>query len=183
VDAPSREGELLVRFGVDVTERGKEEIASSKGARRKGKLRGASGVERLELQPGQDLAVEAERLRRKSGVEFAEPNFLVAHDQVTPSDARFSEQWALMNAGQNGSAAGSDVRAPAAWQETVGAYSTVVAVVDSGIDFTHPDLAAGRWVNLGEAADNGLDDERDSQSCTSKLISGGAAPGFCARHL
>jgi RHS repeat-associated protein len=160
-DAPSRAGEVLVRFGVDVTERGKDDIASSRGVRRKGKLRGESLIERLEVEPGQDSALATERLRRQPGVEFVEPNFLVGHDQVTPNDARFVEQWALRNSGQNGGAPESDVRAPAAWQETVGTYSTVIAVVDSGIDFTHPDLSASRWVNAGERADNGLDDERD----------------------
>jgi len=160
-DAQSRAGELLVRFGVDVTERGKDDLASSKGARRKGKLRGGSGVERLELQPGQDAAAAAEQLKGRPGVEFAEPNFLVRHDQVTSNDTRFSEQWALRNTGQSGGAAGSDLHAGAAWQETVGSYSTVVAVVDSGIDLTHPDLAANRWMNPAEVADNGADDEHD----------------------
>ncbi len=160
-EAPSRVGEVLVRFGVEVTERGREEIATSRGARRKGRLRGESGLERLEVGPGQGVAAVAERLRRQPGVEFAEPNFLVRHEQVSPSDVRFSEQWALRNTGQNGGSAGSDVSAPGAWQETVGSYSIVVAVVDSGIDFTHPDLAANRWANPGETADNGLDDDRD----------------------
>jgi subtilisin family serine protease len=160
-DAPSRAGELLVRFGAGLTEGGKDDIASSKGTRRKGKLRGESGVERLELQPGEELTAVIQRLRRQPGVEFAEPNFLVGHDQVTPTDTRFTEQWALRNSGQNGGAPESDVRAPAAWQETVGSYSTVIAVVDSGIDFAHADLAASRWLNPGEVADNGLDDNRD----------------------
>lgn len=89
-----------------------------------------------------------EQLRGQPGVEFAEPNFLVKHAQVTSNDPRFSEQWALRNAGQSGGAPGSDVRAGAAWQQTVGSYSTVVAVVDSGIDFTHPDLRAHEVFNL-----------------------------------
>lgn len=101
-DAPRREGELLVRFGPVVTERGKDDIASSRGARRKGGLRGDSRAERLELQPGSDLAAVAAQLRRQPGVEYAEPNFLVRRDQVTPGDTRFSEQWALRNAGQSG---------------------------------------------------------------------------------
>lgn len=160
-DAPRREGELLVRFSANVTDRGKDDIASSRGARRKGRLRGDSRAERLELRPGFDAAAVATQLRAQPGVELAEPNFLVRHDQTTPGDTRFPEQWALRNEGQSGGAVGSDVRAQAAWRETTGATATVIAVVDSGIDFTHPDLSNNRWVNPAEVADNGEDDDRD----------------------
>lgn len=91
-DAASREGELLVRFREEVTEQGREGLAASKGARRKGKLRGDSRLERLELRAGQNPAIVAEQLRGEPGVELAEPNYLIARAQVVPNDPRFSEQ-------------------------------------------------------------------------------------------
>ncbi len=100
-------------------------------------------------------------MRRRPEVELAEPNFLVARDQIGPNDIRFPEQWALRNTGQSGGAVGSDVNAPAAWRETTGSLSTVVAVIDSGIDFSHPDLKNNRWVNAAEARGNGRDDDND----------------------
>ena len=159
-DAPSRGGELLVRFGADVTERAREEIASAKGARRKGKLRGGSQLEKLELPPGLDAAAAAEQLRGEPGVEFAEPNFLVTRAQVTPNDVRFGEQWALQNTGQAGGAPGSDIGASHAWGTTTGSRSSVVAVIDSGIDFTHPDLQNNQWSNAKEK-ENGKDDDHN----------------------
>lgn len=89
-----RGGELLVRFRGDVPEQGRDAIAASRGARRKGGLRGGSRLEKLELPEGQDATAVADELRREPGVELAEPNFIVAASQVTPDDARFREQWA-----------------------------------------------------------------------------------------
>lgn len=157
-DAPSRGGELLVRFGAEVPERGRDDIASSRGARRRGRLRGDSGVERVEVGPGQEAATVAEGLRGQPGVEFAEPNFLVARAQVTPNDARFPEQWVLRNTGQAGGVPGSDIGAARAWGSTTGSQSAVVAVVDSGVDFTHPDLRGNQWSNAREK-ENGKDDD------------------------
>ncbi len=80
-------------------------------------------------------------------MEFAEPNFLISKDDLSPNDTRFNEQWALHNTGQNGGLFGSDVNASSAWNTTTGSKATVIAVIDSGIDFTHPDLANNQWNN------------------------------------
>jgi YD repeat-containing protein len=131
----------------------------AQGAR--GRLRGESGLERLELLAGQDPFSAAEQWRSLPEVEFAEPNYLVRRDQVGPDDPRFGEQWALRNEGQAGGASGSDINAAGAWAETTGARTTVVAVVDSGVDFAHPDLKNNRWANPSEVAANGEDDDRN----------------------
>src|ERR1043165_1470996 len=159
-DAPRREGELIVRFHNEVSEQGKDDVARSHGARRKGKLRGDSHLEKLELHPNQDPQAVAEQLRGKPEVELVEPNFIIKHEQVTPNDSRFAEQWALQNTGQSGGVSGSDVGATRAWQKITGSPSTVIAVVDSGINFTHPDLRGNEWSNDREKA-NGKDDDRD----------------------
>jgi subtilisin family serine protease len=93
-------------------------------------------------------------------VEFAEPNFLIAKDQAVTTDPRFGEQWALRNTGQGGGQFGSDINVTTAWQTTSGLESTTIAVIDSGIDLTHPDLTNNRWENAAPGPDgdvNGWD--------------------------
>jgi len=91
-------------------------------------------------------------------VEYAEPNH-VRTLAALPGDARFGQLWGLHNTGQTGGAAGADIKAPAAWGITTGSQEVVVAVLDTGVDYMHPDLAANMWVNPGEVAGNGIDDD------------------------
>lgn len=141
----SRQGEVLVRFRSNASEQSKSTVATARGGQRK-KLRGESRIEKLNVvgRSPEDLALE---LMQEPSVEFAEPNFLITKDEVIPSDPKFNEQWALRNAGQSGGQFGSDINAATAWQTTTGLSSTVIAVIDSGVDFEHPDLASNRWEN------------------------------------
>jgi subtilisin family serine protease len=74
----------------------------------------------------------------------------IAGATSTPNDPLLPEQWAL-----------AKVSAPAAWQISSGSSDVVIAVLDSGVDYTHPDLAANMWHNPGEIAANGLDDDNN----------------------
>jgi hypothetical protein len=65
----------------------------------------------------------------------------------------------MRNTGQNGGTAGADTRAVAGWDIGRGTGATIVAVIDDGIDHTHPDLAANMWTNPGEIAGNNIDDD------------------------
>jgi len=65
----------------------------------------------------------------------------------------------LHNTGQTGGSAGADIEAPEAWDLTTGDSNTVVAIIDTGIDYTHEDLIDNVWVNPGEIAGNGVDDD------------------------
>ncbi|HZS09281.1 MAG TPA: S8 family serine peptidase [Blastocatellia bacterium] len=80
----------------------------------------------------------------------------------TPSDPFFGNQWALQNTGQFvGSSRGVDIGAPAAWDALPRTQSRqiVVAVIDTGVDYTHPDLATRIWRNTREIPGNGIDDD------------------------
>jgi len=142
-----RDGELLIRFRDGVSQKDKEAILAAHGVRRNQKLEGDSGFEKLELRAGRDARAAVTQLLLNPQVQFAEPNFLISKEDLTPNDPQFNQQWALQNTGQNGGQFGSDIKASAAWDTTTGSPSTVIAVIDSGIDFTHPDLAANQWTN------------------------------------
>ncbi|HEX8500465.1 MAG TPA: S8 family serine peptidase [Pyrinomonadaceae bacterium] len=155
--ASRRPGELLARFRGEAPERGIAALAAELGLTRAGRLRGASGVERLSLAGGGDVDSVLPALRSSELVEFAEPNFVIKADQLTPDDPLFKDQWAL---GAARAAAGADLNAVRAWRHTTGSPDTVVAVVDSGVDFTHPDLGGNRWANRKESP-GGRDDDGD----------------------
>jgi len=98
---------------------------------------------------------------RSSGLfEFVEPDWVV-NVQATPSDAAFADGrlWGLRNTGQSGGLAGADLGAVAAWDVTTGNSSIVVGVIDTGIRYTHQDLAGNMWQNPGETPGNGIDDD------------------------
>jgi subtilisin family serine protease len=102
--------------------------------------------------------------RSLSGLERLEPRQLLAGDLVAsspviPNDPSFAVEWGLHNTGQYAGTPGNDIGAAGAWQFTTGSRSVVVAVIDSGIDLTHPDLVANLWANPGEIAGDGIDND------------------------
>lgn len=78
---------------------------------------------------------------------------------TAPNDPYYSTQWALSNTGQTGGTPGVDISAPGAWDVTTGSRDVVVAVVDTGVNLAHEDLAANAWVNTAEIPGNGIDDD------------------------
>jgi subtilisin family serine protease len=87
-------------------------------------------------------------LSARREVLYVEPNYIV-YTTREPNDPRFPELWGLRNIGQtiNGTPGtpGADIEAPVAWDLALGSRNTVVGVVDTGIDYAHPDLAANAW--------------------------------------
>lgn len=94
------------------------------------------------------------------GVAYAQQDYVLTASIAPPRDPGFTQLWGLHNTGQTGGTADADIDALEAWDVTTNASSVVVAVLDTGIDFTHPDLAANMWVNAAEAAGRaGVDDD------------------------
>jgi subtilisin family serine protease/ribosomal protein L35AE/L33A len=89
-----------------------------------------------------------ESLRANPDVEYVEPNYIIRAN-ATANDPMMNSLWGLLNTGQvvDGQAGvpGADIAATSAWDLTTGSRATVVAVLDSGIDFTHPDLSANMF--------------------------------------
>ncbi len=154
-------GEVLVRFKSETRAAALTRAAQYKGGRAVRTL--AKGrVVQLALPEEMSVPEALDLYGRDPGVDFVEPNYLL-YPQSVPNDPYFDQQWGLSNTGQLVSGttgtAGADIHALEAWQLPTGPGSVVVAVVDTGCHLTHPDLAANLWVNAGEVAENGLDDD------------------------
>jgi len=91
-------------------------------------------------------------------VLYAEPNYRV-YPLAVPDDSMFSTLWGLDNTGQTGGTVDADIDAVEAWDTFTGTSDSIVVVIDSGIDYTHPDLVDNIWINPGEIAGNGIDDD------------------------
>lgn len=128
-----------------------------------------------DTDPGQKLAsVQVEvtanlvqLLESDPRVRYAEPNYLL-HIARTPDDPDLNKLWGLHNIGQTGGLNGADVSAMQAWDITTGSKELIVAIIDTGIDFNHPDLAANMWVNpkecpqgFGKCSADGKDDDNN----------------------
>ncbi len=95
----------------------------------------------------------------KALIEYAEPDYTLSINATIPNDPRFDDLWGLHNTGQLGGTPDADIDAPEAWDTHTGDATIVVGVIDTGIDYNHEDLAANVWVNPGEIAGNGIDDD------------------------
>src|SRR5918997_1755098 len=73
-------------------------------------------------------------------------------DEKLPNDPMLGDQWALINRGLRGGREKADIGAALAWAKTQGSERVVIAVLDSGVDYTHPDLMENMWLRPGDVA-------------------------------
>lgn len=157
-DAPYVEGEMLVKYksNANNSRMGSFEKQTRLSAK---ETLPSPGLKRVKIESGASVEEAIKECYRQAGdlIEYAEPNYIV-HAEATPNDPDFSKLWAMRNDGSNGCSSGADVDAQGAWDIQTGG-TVVVAVIDTGVDYTHPDLAANMWVNGQEIPGNGVDDD------------------------
>lgn len=117
--------------------------------------------------PEADRDVLIKALIATGEVEYAEADVVMSAN-LMPDDSDFSSLWGLHNTGQSGGTVDADIDAVEAWDITTGSASVVVAVIDTGVRYDHPDLTGNMWRNPGETgldadgmdkAGNGVDDD------------------------
>jgi len=118
------------------------------------------GLEHIQLSKGQGVERAIEILQQLPFVEYAEPDYVLHADT---NDYYFDLQWGLHNTGQRilniRGSFDADIDAPEAWDITTGNLTFVVAVIDTGVEYSHEDLINNAWRNPGEIQGNGVDDD------------------------
>lgn len=118
------------------------------------------GLSLMRVPATRDVAVMSDQLKNDPRIEYIEPNYIY-RASVVPNDPQYNELWGMNNTGQTGGANDADLDAPEAWDTQTGSDSTLIAVIDTGVDYNHPDLSANIWTNPGEIAGNNLDDDNN----------------------
>jgi subtilisin family serine protease len=162
-----RPPEVLVRFHPGTTVDKMKMIARRLDDRVEDEIEAVNGLAVIEGEDNETAETVAAQYRSLTElVEYAEPSYEINLDNqemlgtaAHPDDPMFGEQWSLENTGQGGGKAQADISALRAWAKTTGSSKVVVAVIDSGVDYTHQDLMNNIWVrppDMNEYTDDEL---------------------------
>ena len=156
------EGEVLVKFKLGVPAQAKQDIATNLGGRSSASVGKKLQVARIKLQPGIDVMTAVQAYQADANVEYAQPNYIY-HASAMPNDTSYGQLWGMNNIGQtisnagypnNPGNAGNDINAELAWDQITDCRSAVAAVLDTGINYTHTDLAGNMWDGSGSGFPN-----------------------------
>jgi len=106
-------------------------------------------IYKLRFPPQIDIEHAIQKLSKNPDIEFVEPDY-IARPAYVPDDPLYPGQWAMNSIGVE-----------AAWEVITGTATTVIAVIDSGVDLAHPEFAGRLWSNPGEIPSNGQDDDNN----------------------
>ncbi|MCF6149238.1 MAG: S8 family serine peptidase [Candidatus Kuenenia sp.] len=148
---------ILIKYKDGIQETDAETVFADIGVEVKKKCK-KTGITILKVKnKNKTIETMIKDLNESSLIKYAEPDYVMQAD-VSPNDPSFNDLWGLHNTGVFGTA-DADIDAPEAWDITTGNANIVVAVIDTGVDYTHEDLAANMWINPYEIAGNNIDDD------------------------
>jgi thermitase len=163
---------VLVRFKQGVSVEAVRSLASRHNDELNDEIEAVNGLAVIEDEDGLSAEAVAEEYSHLPEVEYAEPSYEIKLEPEigevshydssaelavhllnnTPNDPMFAQQWSLYNSGQGGGKTDADISAVLAWNKTRGSDKVVVAVLDSGVDYTHTDLINNIWVRPADIA-------------------------------
>lgn len=139
-------GEALVKFKKGVSQANRRNFHAQANAKLISTIKKLV-VDRVKSETGESTEALLRRYRKNPQVEYAEPNGIFRTQQM-PNDPSYSSLWGMEKIG-----------APEAWDRQTGSSAIIVADIDTGVDYTHEDLAANIWTNPDEIPGNGIDDD------------------------
>jgi len=149
-------GEVLIRFNPDAIGSDITAIRSALGAEELNRF--LSGGLHWKLTTNLTAEQVIERFGDHPAIRHIEPNYILTAN-VVPNDPRLDELYGMINTGQTGGTDDADIDADDAWNISTGSSDILVGIIDTGIDYNHPDLAANIWTNPGEIPGNSIDDD------------------------
>lgn len=163
--------DVLVRFRAGTSDSDIARITARLNDRVEDRFEAVDNLAAIDDGDNADIETLLEQYRDLPEVEYVEPNTIINLEPVsgerlseiasaispeeetaTPNDPMFGEQWSLDNSGQEDGRAGADISALGAWRRTRGSEEVVVAVLDSGVAYTHPDLVNNMWTRPANIA-------------------------------
>ncbi|MCX5810905.1 MAG: S8 family peptidase, partial [Proteobacteria bacterium] len=106
----------------------------------------------MKLPPGANVEAFVQKLKKERHIEYAEPNYKRKPLGVIPDDPSWSQQWGM-----------EKISMPYAWEINKGSKNVIVAVIDTGVDYNHPDLTGNIWNNTADSSINGIDDDGNTR--------------------
>ncbi|MFH2065983.1 MAG: S8 family serine peptidase [Pseudomonadota bacterium] len=157
--------ELIVKFKPGTHRKTAQEVKEGIGAFSIKKLN-IINAEHILLPDGISVDDAIVMFRNDPNVEWAEPNYIRRTMAISsPNDPFFIELWSLHNTGQTVNntpgTVNADIHALEAWETTTDCSNVIIAIIDSGVDLSHPDIIHNLWTNPGEIAGNGKDDDKN----------------------
>lgn len=143
-------GEVLVKFKPTISIEAMDALVTEMGAQTV-HVFSEIGVRKMQLPAQVSVKDAVEKFKASPNVAYAEPNYIY-HTFGYPNDPDFTKLWGLHNIGQTGGQDDADIDALEAWDVETGSDSVLIGIIDTGVDYTHGDLADNIWTNPGEDA-------------------------------